>query len=128
MFTELYILFEICLVFPLHSFCPLSLRRYRHLVLDRLRRNLVVAILNRVGLSRDTVSVSRQVFRCLGLGPHCLVSVSRSFLDFLETVSTRKSRLFGNCLQAKVLLSCRSGLHSSRTNSILFGTLYSIAL
>src|SRR5688572_11584432 len=67
-----------------------------------------------VSVSDPTVSVS--------------VSVSRSFLDFLETVSKRKSCLFGNCLEAKVLFSCRRGLQSSRTNCILFGTSYSIAL
>src|SRR5688572_31170337 len=58
--------------------------------------------------------------------PTVSVSVSRSFLDFLETVSKRKSCLFGNCLEAKVLFSCRSGLQSSRTNCILFRTSYSI--
>src|SRR5688572_2325977 len=67
-----------------------------------------------VSVSDPTVSVS--------------VSVSRSFLDFLETVSKRKSCLFGNCLEVKVLFSCRGGLQSSRTNCILFGTKYNIAL
>src|SRR5688572_18411790 len=51
--------------------------------------------------------------------PTVSVSVSRSFLDFLETVSKRKSCLLGNCLEAKVLFSCRSGLQSSRTKAVL---------
>src|SRR5688572_15319090 len=60
-----------------------------------------------VSVSDPTVSVS--------------VSVSRSFLDFLETVSKRKSCLFGNCLEAKVSKVLVQ-------NCIFFGTSYSIAL
>src|SRR5688572_3576464 len=82
---------------------------------------------------RQTWIVSRY---CLGLetsrdkffdvsvsvsNPTVSVSISRSFLDFLETVWKRKSCSFVEAVSIVLVQTvfCRSGLHSSRTNCLL---------